>query len=141
MEIIAYGRFTKEMNLFSATFELVLSERRTSSQQAENLFKISRDALLSLRGLGHGRVALLRDRWEWGMDRFVPVAQERDPPMGLVWGMGRSAAVAQERDPPPFAGAQPTGIVKTSSVPRPITDLMSSLPPNSAIRRCIPDNP
>ena len=67
MEIIAYGRFTKEMNLFSATFELVLSERRTSSQQAENKFKISRDALLSLRGLGHGRVALLRDRWEWGM--------------------------------------------------------------------------
>ena len=71
--------------------------------------------------LGTGRVALLRDRWEWGMGRF--------------------AAVAQERDPPPFAGAQPTGIVKTSSVPRPITDLMSSLPPNSAIRRCIPDNP
>ena len=31
-------------------------------------------------GTGNGRVALLRDREEWGMDRFVPVAQERDPP-------------------------------------------------------------
>ena len=32
-----------KMNLFSATFELVLSERRTCSQQAENLFKFRRD--------------------------------------------------------------------------------------------------
>ena len=32
------------------------------------------------RGTGNGRVALLRDREEWGMGRFVPVAQERDPP-------------------------------------------------------------
>ena len=31
-------------------------------------------------GTGNGRVALLRDREEWGMGRFVPVAQERDPP-------------------------------------------------------------
>ena len=35
---------------------------------------------------GNGRVALLRDREEWGMGRFVLVAQERDPPMGpLGW--------------------------------------------------------
>ena len=37
-------------------------------------------------GTGNGRVALLRDREEWGMDRFAAVAQERDPPMGpLGW--------------------------------------------------------
>ena len=40
-------------------------------------------------GTGSGRVALLRDREEWGMGRFVPVAQERDPPMGPV-GASRS---------------------------------------------------
>ena len=39
-----YGKFAfVKMNLFSATFELVLSERRTCSQQAENLFKFRRD--------------------------------------------------------------------------------------------------
>ena len=38
------------------------------------------------RGTGNGRVALLRDREEWGMGRFAAVAQERDPPMGpLGW--------------------------------------------------------
>ena len=46
------------------------------------------------RGTGNGRVALLRDREEWGMGRFVPVALGRvallrdrnDPPMGpLGW--------------------------------------------------------
>ena len=47
-------------------------------------------------GTGNGRVALLRDREERGMGRFVPVAQERDPPMGPVGGV----PVAQERDPP-----------------------------------------
>ena len=31
-------------------------------------------------GTGNGRVALLRDHEEWGMDRFAAVAQERDPP-------------------------------------------------------------
>ena len=37
---------SKEMNLFSASFEQVLSYLWTSSQQAENLFKISRAALI-----------------------------------------------------------------------------------------------
>ena len=32
------------------------------------------------RETGNGRVALLRDREEWGMGRFAAVAQERDPP-------------------------------------------------------------
>ena len=44
-----YGKFAfVKMNLFSATFELVLSERRTCSQQAENLFKFRRDAPLPI---------------------------------------------------------------------------------------------
>ena len=43
-----------KMNLFSATFELVLSERRTCSQQAENLFKFRRDAPGRDEGRGMG---------------------------------------------------------------------------------------
>ena len=37
------------MNLFSASFEQVLSRRRTSSQQAENKFSVSGELVQNLR--------------------------------------------------------------------------------------------
>ena len=88
-----YGKFAfVKMNLFSATFELVLSERRTCSQQAENLFKFRRDAPIPRSQRSHGRVVTVaqerdppkRDRDETTHSPFLAVAQERDPPSSLT---------------------------------------------------------